>query len=80
MADTAGQAPSSAATAFARRIRAFHASLPPEEQRLLERVFALAEAAVASGADGEVAGYFATVSGTDPGVPFRFDPDKLFPA
>ena len=40
---------------FAAHIRAFHAELPAEEQVLLERVFALAEAAIA--AEGEVSGH-----------------------
>lgn len=44
------------ATSFAERVRAFHQSLPPEEQALLEQVFALAETAVAGGEDTQ--GFF----------------------
>ena len=48
---------SPAAASFAEHVRAFHAGLPAEEQKLLEQVFALAEM-VAQSADTEgYAGY-----------------------
>jgi hypothetical protein len=45
------------AASFAEHVRAFHQSLPAEEQVLLEQIFALAE--MISGQDGDVQGYAA---------------------
>ena len=42
---------------FAERIRAFHEVLPPDEQTMLQRVFALAERALTEMGDGDITGY-----------------------
>lgn len=55
MPETTGPSLSPVAASFARRMRAFHQSLPADEQKLLERVFALAEAG--SERSGDVEGY-----------------------
>lgn len=47
--------PDRPATSFAQHVRAFHRSLPIEEQRMLEEVFALAEMVASQGQD--VSGY-----------------------
>ena len=47
--------PQAVAAAFAEHLRAFHGSLPPDEQPLLEQVVALAEAVVRA---QDTAGYF----------------------
>jgi hypothetical protein len=53
MAEQSGPTMSPLEASFAAHVRAFHQSLPPEEQSMLEQVLALAEAA--SGA--EVTGF-----------------------
>ena len=50
--------PGPVARSFAEHIRNFHASLPADEQKLLEKVFALAEQATSQGA--EVQGFVYT--------------------
>lgn len=56
---------SPAAASFAAHMCAFHAGLPAEEQVLLERIFALAEAAADSKAQAETQGE--GMVETDPG-------------
>ncbi|MHB8574718.1 MAG: hypothetical protein ACYDCQ_05240 [Dehalococcoidia bacterium] len=57
MSDSTATGASPIARSFAEHVRSFHAGLPQDEQKLLEKVFAMAEAAAASGDD--VQGYAA---------------------
>jgi hypothetical protein len=52
VADSAAIEASSGQASFAEHVRAFHQSLPREEQELLERIFALAQKA-----EGDVQGF-----------------------
>lgn len=56
MAEAQAQQPGTVVAAFAEHVRAFHASLPVEEQQLLEQIFSLAAKSY-SGDAAEVGGY-----------------------
>jgi hypothetical protein len=64
MPEESARATDPAAAAFAEHVRAFHRSLPPDEQALLEEVFRLAALAEAA-EGGDVQGHQLGQRGTD---------------